>query len=412
MRLWIDAAALPESAVFGMCVLERHLRAAARSAGGFSAICVDCGDGPEPSIPAELRRRLAIEVRRRPGGADRRLARFLRESLEPLTAVAGDGLVDPRLFDLASQRPHGLVARDNGLALLVLENKHAAALEGASLAEIAQALLRSNAVDELHQDEFPAFIRGLRRVLPFWMMPVRTPAQRRAAEQFMFRANYKGSTDFFTKYVYPLPVWLLLRPLTRLRVHPNWITGLNVALAVAAIPAFALGHYLAGFLCAYAMSVLDSVDGKLARLTFADSKLGRLLDHGLDLIHPPLWYMAWAWGIAGGDHGDPVMVAGAMLVILYILDRLCLKVYSVNFHRGLHAHSPLDGVVRTFIARRNINLPLFTAGVALGFPLEAFLLIVAWQAATLVWHTCRVGSILLFESSAPAGGGGSLLAAK
>ena len=34
-----------------------------------------------------------------------------------------------------------------------------------------------------------------------------------------------------------------------------------------------------------------------ARLTFADSRLGNVLDHGLDIVHPPLWYAAWAAGL-------------------------------------------------------------------------------------------------------------------
>jgi hypothetical protein len=46
------------------------------------------------------------------------------------------------------------------------------------------------------------------------------------------------------------------------------------------------------------------------------------------------------------------------------------------------------------IARRNIFLPLFLAGIALGLGRETFWLIVAWQAATVAWHTCRTIWIL------------------
>jgi phosphatidylglycerophosphate synthase len=40
------------------------------------------------------------------------------------------------------------------------------------------------------------------------------------------------------------------------------------------------------------MSVLDSVDGKLARLTFESTPQGDVLDHGMDIVHPPFWYWA------------------------------------------------------------------------------------------------------------------------
>jgi phosphatidylglycerophosphate synthase len=140
------------------------------------------------------------------------------------------------------------------------------------------------------------------------------------------------------------------------------------------IPLCAAGHFIAGFLCAYGMSVLDSVDGKLARLTFTDSKLGNVLDHGLDLVHPPFWYCAWAYGLTlgtapggGGDVSSPVFIASLWMLGLYVLDRLILKVYPTRFGRGLHTHARMDGIVRTFISRRNINLPLFTVGYLRGW---------------------------------------------
>ncbi len=400
MRLWIDATVGADLQVFGMTMLERHLRAAARS--GVTSISIDVGIVvAPPPLPRELPGKLTVQFRRGPGSVSQRLAGFLRESDEPVMAVVADSIVDPRLIDFALGHGGSFVARDRSLALLVLDPvRHRALPPADSIADLAETLLRDGQIADIGQHDFPAFVRGLRRTLPFYILPVRTARERDVAERFLFRSNYKGSTDFFTKYVYPALVWRLLRPLARLRIHPNWVTALNVVLGIAAIPLFAAGEFLLGFVCAYTMSVLDSVDGKLARLTFSDSKLGTLLDHGLDLIHPPFWYVAWAWGISGAQIGDPIMSAAAMLVVIYILDRLCLKVYSVNFRRGLHAHAAIDGIVRTFIARRNINLPVFTVGVILGLGVQAFLLILAWQLATLVWHACRVGWILLFEVGA------------
>ena len=79
----------------------------------------------------------------------------------------------------------------------------------------------------------------------------------------------------------------------------------------------------------------------------------------------------------------------------YVLDRLVLAIYKARFGRGLHAHAPLDGLVRTVISRRNINLPLFTAGLIAGIGLETFLFIVLWQVVTVLWHTGRTAWILL-----------------
>ena len=157
----------------------------------------------------------------------------------------------------------------------------------------------------------------------------------------------------------------MVRPLARWGVHPNWVTGVSILLTLAVIPLCAAGHFLAGFLCAYGMSVLDSVDGKLARLTFTDSKLGNVLDHGLDLVHPPFWYCAWAYGLTLGTAPGPRIApptAGATfrrrsssprswMLGLYVLDRLILKVLPDPL-RPRAAHARADGW-----GRAHLHLP-------------------------------------------------------
>ena len=233
-----------------------------------------------------------------------------------------------------------------------------------------RAILRAAvppSLPRLTQAEFPGFIRNLRRTLPFYLFRVTNADERAKVERFLFWSNYKGSTDFFTKYVYPPLVWLMVRPLARAHVHPNWVTIISIVLTFAAVPLFGAGYFLAGFLCAYGMSVLDSVDGKLARLTFTDSKLGNVLDHGLDLVHPPFWYCAWAYGSRRmATFGRRCSWPRLLMLALYVIDRLILKIYPTRFGRGLHTHAPMDGFVRTFISRRNINLPLFTVGYVAG----------------------------------------------
>jgi hypothetical protein len=81
----------------------------------------------------------------------------------------------------------------------------------------------------------------------------------------------------------------------------------------------------------------------------------------------------------------------------YVVDRLILKVYPTFFQRAFHTHSKLDGRMRTFIARRNITLPMFIVGYALGYALEAFYLIVAWQILTAAYHGARTFWILVVD---------------
>ncbi len=406
MKLWIDAQhGAPSLAVFGLSLIERHIRAARRAGIAGADVIVDIGPMGTLNLPPDLAG--TVQIVRRAGALGTRLATALAQDAagQAMFAVAGDVVLDQRLFIELAGRDGNFLARDVGEGdapvLLRLQSMSASAASATDWPGLTQALLAAG-TRELRQEDFTAHIAVLRRNLPFWLRPVRTEQERRSVERFMFKATYKGSTDFFTKYVYPPAVWALVRPLAKLRVHPNAVTAVSILLTFLAVPFFAEGWWVAGLACAYGMSILDSVDGKLARLTFTDSKLGNALDHGLDIVHPPLWYLAWAFGLS--DLGilpplvwalEPALVQAALAMIaFYVADRLVLMVYKQRFGRGLHAHAPIDGLVRTFISRRNINLPLFTLGLALGWGKPVFMLIVAWQAITFAWHAARVTWIL------------------
>jgi phosphatidylglycerophosphate synthase len=392
--VWIDAAQGAGERVFGLTLLERHLKALKHRKVQPGEVVLDLGSD-EAAEPEEARRRWPFPVRvvRNSGSIAQRLAKGAIG--RRVLALDAQTLIDARLYDFMTAQANDLVAEDGGAAMAWIAD---AGVLDPSAPDLRAALPAS--LPRLTQAEFPGFIRNLRRTLPFYLFRVAGDAQRAKVERFLFWSNYKGSTDFFTKYIYPPLVWLMVRPLARAHVHPNWVTIVSIVLTVAAVPFFAHGHFVAGFLSAYGMSVLDSVDGKLARLTFTDSRIGNVLDHGLDLVHPPFWYCAWAYGLAAGDVSSPVFLATIIMLALYIIDRLILKIYPTRFGRGLHTHAPMDGFVRTFISRRNINLPLFTVGYVLGLGVQTIYTIVLWQAATCLYHGLRTAWILAYDRPA------------
>ena len=368
MAFWIDTARLADAqALFGLPPLDRHLRALARQPAGTRVIL--SGPATEAGRPDGL----AIDIAADAAPFADRLRAALAASAEPaLVVLDGGSLVDPRLLDVLADAGPALVARS-----------------GDSVADLADRLLADGAATELTPEAFPGFVTKLRRHVDFYVVAVPDAARRQARERWLFWSNYKGSTDLLTRWVYPPLVWPLVRFCTVFRIHPNWVTALSILLTVAAVPLFAMGQFWSGLALAYAMSVLDSVDGKVARLTLTDSRLGDVLDHGLDIVHPPFWYLAWAWGLAGGDPYSGLMFAGWWLTAFYVGDRLALMVAKWHFGRGLHATTPLDGAVRSIIARRNINLLIFTAGLAAGAAETGFYAVVVWQGATMLWHIWR-----------------------
>jgi phosphatidylglycerophosphate synthase len=413
MIVWIDAArsgATPR--IFGIDLIERHLHALRDLKPSPSRVIVDLPAGRAPlKLPRRILGKLQVEWRSGQGGFPGRFADILSLAQgEPVFALDAATLIDPRL-------PASLVNLHRGVAVLPRHGEDRAAIlllgterpssetilerQPADLYSLAEQLVGAGAVSTFQDAEFDGFVRRLRRTLPYYLFRIDDPARAAKVERFLFWSNYKGSTDLFTRYVYPPLVWAMVRPLARCRVHPNWVTLLSIVLALGAIPFWLNGYFVIGFVMAYGMSILDSVDGKLARLTFTDGELGNIMDHGLDMVHPPLWYLSWAYGLGVATEGwhSALGRAAIAIFVLYVIDRLVLKIYPRIFKRSFHTHSRMDGLVRSFISRRNINLPLFTVGYLVGLGREAFFLIVAWQAATTLYHACRTFWILAIEKA-------------
>ena len=391
MRVWIDAAAASGAAtVFGLTPVERLLRGFVRLRIPPTEVLLS-GGSPPGRILGGLPVRQLLEQ----GPAGTRLATYVAAAPDAVLALDGASEIDGRLLEFLAQQTTSVAAigepaDDPAAAMLVADGATIAPdTAGATLADVAWAAIDAGRARELTQEEFPSFIANLRRDLPFYLFRVRDAAAARRAERFLFRSNYKGSTDFLTKWIYPPLVWRLTLAATQAGIHANVITLVSILLAILVVPFFAAGDWIAGFLAAYAMSVLDSVDGKVARVTMSDSWIGNLLDHGLDILHPPFWYFAIAWGISGGDMAAGPFIAAVLLVVFYVADRLVLMISKARWGYGLHAHAPIDARIRTWIARRNTNLVLLTIGYLAGRLPEAFFLVMVWQGLTLAWHVGR-----------------------
>lgn len=384
--------------MFGMTLLERQLRTIKEAGLHPTTISVQLAPGSTlpTSLPNSLTRELPLHWSYNGGSLQEQLTQALQQKPDtPLLALDADAVVDARLLRHIGAQSGSLAARggEGAERTAVMRLESSAALAGppkAQLRELADESISHGTLPELPLQEVPAYIKKLRRDLPPYLFRVPDAAKRDDAERFLFQSNYKGSTDFFTKYVYPPLVWQMVRPLARWRVHPNVVTLISVVLTLWAVPLFAQGEWVAGLLMAYGMSVLDSVDGKLARLTFRSSWWGNVLDHGLDLIHPPLWYFGWAWALGGGTLTSPVFQAAIWMTGFYALDRVVVRMFTARTGRSLHSYTPFDVQMRTYISRRNINLPLFTVGLILGIPSFTFFLIVLWQLATVVYHYTRL----------------------
>lgn len=225
-----------------------------------------------------------------------------------------------------------------------------------------------------------------------YILPI-SNSNRQALESELFAGSYKGVTDLVTKWLWPLPAFLATHLCVRLGFKPNHVTLLSLLLALLAGIAFWYGEFGIGLVMGWLMTFLDTVDGKLARVTLTSSKIGDVLDHGLDIIHPPLWY--WAWGVGLMTTATPLFDLELLIWLMfvgYVGGRLCegaFELWLAPF--AIFIWRRIDSFNRLITARRNPNLILLTAGWAVDRPDIGFILLVCWHLLSTLFLAFRLG---------------------
>jgi len=246
---------------------------------------------------------------------------------------------------------------------------------------------------ELPETLASSYQRSLKKSDPPFVLPI-TEANRRELEQRLFAGSYKGVTDLVTKWVWPRPAQWCTKVCARLGLSPNQVTFTGFILVIIATILFARGQFGWGLLAGWVMTFLDTVDGKLARVTVTSSRFGHLLDHLIDLVHPPIWYVAWGLGLGVSHVGSPGISLNAVLWVIivgYILGRLVELAFKLLGSFVIFIWRPVDSYFRLITARRNPNLILLTIGALTGHCDIGLLAVAFWTGLTSLFLIIRLG---------------------
>ncbi len=268
----------------------------------------------------------------------------------------------------------------------------AIAVEPEQLDAARAALGGQGGFPELNPAMMPEmFVRKLRRRDK---LLVRSLAEQpvTAAENELFDSVYKGVTDVVTKYAWPLPALWVTRLCATLGIPPNAVTLVGIAAMAVAAWLWSEGAIVAGLAFAWLMTFLDTVDGKLARVTVTSSRLGDKLDHITDFIHPPIWWLFLAIGLGIG--ADPatqseIILSCALILLTYVVGRAVETAFKVMIGYNAYLWQRFDTHFRLVVSRRNIILLIMTVGVALGAPVEAFAVSAGWSVVSALIQTVR-----------------------
>jgi phosphatidylglycerophosphate synthase len=242
----------------------------------------------------------------------------------------------------------------------------------------------------------------LRKREDAYLVPL-TPSAVRGIEKASYDASYKGVTDILTLYLWRGAAFHLTRWAAYMRMTPNMVTMIGIVLCVWAFFLFWGGQFAGGLVVGLIFMVLDTVDGKLARCTGTSSEWGNILDHGVDLVHPPFWYWAWgmgcavpAWGLAFGK--TEFWIIMGVLVAGYAVQRAIEGAFIAAFRIHIHVWEWIDSRFRLITARRNPNFILLVASLIIARPDWGLIWVAWWTALSCIFHLVRLVQAYVAQS--------------
>jgi phosphatidylglycerophosphate synthase len=238
-----------------------------------------------------------------------------------------------------------------------------------------------------------SFQQRLLKFEPPFVLPI-TSENKQVLERRLFDWSYKGVTDLVTKWAWPRPAQWVVGQCVRFGLRPNHVTIVGLLLVILAGALFAYGFYGWGLLAGWLMTFLDTVDGKLARVTVTSSKFGHYFDHIIDLIHPPVWYILWGLGLGVSQLAFFSLSLNTvfwLIVVGYTVGRLVEGAFLAWLGKfGIFTWRPIDSYFRLITARRNPNLLLLTLSTIMGRPDLGLLAVAFWTVLTTAFLIIRL----------------------
>ena len=245
----------------------------------------------------------------------------LFHSADDVLLVRGDCLIDPRLLAelLTCPQPQWLQAPHAPIqALPAAARLSPAQRDTWATAGLAQWLQHSPQLRPETLDDYSPAHRG---PVPFYVQVITTAAEARAATQTLIRAAQKCALDLPALLLDPvfenrLVFWLCDR-----RITPNQVTLFTTLLGALIAAVFLYGWLRLGIVLAYAVEVLDGVDGKLARTKLQTSRLGEF-EHVLDFFIEHAWYVTITIFLVTSTHAPQLWWVGGGLMVSDLIDNL------------------------------------------------------------------------------------------
>lgn len=181
------------------------------------------------------------------------------------------------------------------------------------------------------------------------------------AEKILLQSLVPSKDGFVSRVLNRKVSLRLTKLLARTSITPNQVTFLSFLVSAASAVFFAVAHPLYGGLLAQLSSILDGVDGEIARLKFLKSNYGGLFDSVLDRYADFLIVigMAYSW-YSKTDNPMVLLVCAAALTGMPMSMLLKEKFHALTGRPFIPAS--YDGIFRYLPANRDGRLFIVMLG--------------------------------------------------
>lgn len=194
----------------------------------------------------------------------------------------------------------------------------------------------------------------------------------------MSTASVEGPVSRYLNRRLSEPLARLLAPTP---VTPNQVSVLSLLVALGALAGFALGQPIAAGILIQASSVIDGVDGDLARRQRRASRFGAIFDAVLDryadaaIVGGMTW---WAWAHPELSGPQPFLVGMAALSG-FLLISYSRAVLEMAGYRALLSGAAL-------LASRDVRLLLAALGSVIGQTYWTLVVLGAMSYLVVIWR--------------------------
>jgi len=393
--------------LFGISMLERLLRVAQRLGFREALILSKTPDviAAHLAKPSWARGEMAVDFRRRE--TDPVLIHDVAPEAERILLVSAGFYYDARLLEALAESSATTLLIDSSppAESVPLWKNEAVEFRGAALLDrewLGGRRYEISLMDQLSSDAEadripvcdaaaePTYVTALRKQVRPVFFPAPAPELIPLAEKYVRDVAQNGVLDFPGFFDSPIEDWII-KKICRTSIRPNQVTLLTMLIGIAVTALFATGHLWFGVALAYAIEVLDGVDGKLARTKVETTTAGEW-EHEVDYTIELSWWAALAFHFHAAGLRSAYWLL-ALYVVSDLIDRLAKRAVKQRVGRNLDDVSNFDRFVRCIGARRNINIWILIAAMALSDATSGFVLICWWGAATAIAHAVRATQI-------------------